>query len=186
MISKTSVWDYVWGGVLVLLILVVPVLVGYDITFQWQTTTMDFYLDTPGSSTINSVYPGGQAETIGLNPGDVILTVDDIPFKQWHSPEIGRPHILRIERIGYQERMVVPAVRVIQLNFISLASATIVALIFWESEHCCLCADFGIAKSVCFFSCRKPLPLLFCFLCLLWIPGVHLTGFFLLARPVFV
>ena len=131
MIPEKSTWSFVWGGVLVLFILVVPALVGYDIYLQWHSPTMDFYLDAPGSSTVHGVVPGGYAEAAGLEVGDVILTADDIPFGLWYAPQIGRTHMLKIERRGEQTSLSVPAARIFQLNYLSLASAIVVALAFW-------------------------------------------------------
>ncbi|MGE5775227.1 MAG: histidine kinase [Chloroflexota bacterium] len=131
MVPEKSVWSSISGGVLIYLILVVPVLVGYDIYLQWHTPTMDFYLDHPGSSTVHSVVPGGRAEAAGLAAGDVILTADDIPFALWHAPQIGQTHILKIERQGELFSLNVPAARLIRLNYPALACAIVVALAFW-------------------------------------------------------
>ncbi|HET9911761.1 MAG TPA: histidine kinase [Anaerolineales bacterium] len=128
---EKNAWSYIWGGVLAFLILVVPALVGYDIYLQWNSPTMDFYLDRPGSSIVHSVLPGGYAEAAGLEAGDVILTVDDTPFRLWYTPQIGQTHILKIERQGQQLSLAVPAVRVLQLNYPALISAMIVVLAFW-------------------------------------------------------
>ncbi|HSB02765.1 MAG TPA: histidine kinase [Anaerolineales bacterium] len=131
MVPERSAWSSVWGVVLAFLILVVPALMGYDVYLQWHTPTLDFYLDHPGSSIVHSVAPGGQAEAAGLEPGDVILTVDDIPFAFWHTPQIGQTHILKIERQGQQFSLAVPAVHVFQLNYLALMSAIVVVLAFW-------------------------------------------------------
>ncbi len=130
-VSEKSAWSSVWGGILAFLILVLPALVGYDIYLQWNSPTMDFYLDRPGSSTVHSVAAGGHAEAAGLQAGDVILTVDDIPFELWHTPQIGQTHILKIERQGGQFSLSVPAARVLQLNYLALISASVVVLAFW-------------------------------------------------------
>ena len=120
-----------WGGFLLFLMLIVPALVGYDIYLQWQSPTMDFLLDGYDSSTVHSVAPGGYADVAGLEAGDVILTVDDIPFALWYEPEIGKTHILRVERRGEQFALAVSATRIFQLNYPSLLSAVIVSLAFW-------------------------------------------------------
>jgi len=131
MASEKSLWNSVWGGILAILILVVPVLVGYDISLQWRSPTLDLYLDSPGSATVHSVVPGGDAEAAGLQAGDVILTVDDTPFRLWHAPQIGKTHILKIERQGRQISLSVPAVSIFQLNYPTLLSAIVVVLAFW-------------------------------------------------------
>ncbi|MHC1781807.1 MAG: histidine kinase [Anaerolineaceae bacterium] len=126
-----GVWNSIWDGILVLLALVVPVLVGYDIYLQWRTPTMDFYLDNPGSSTVQGTTPGGEAAADGLEAGDVILTVDDIPFELWYDPQIGSTHVLKVLRRGELLSLSIPAVRLIQLNVLSLACAVLTALLFW-------------------------------------------------------
>ncbi len=92
---------------------------------------MDFYLDGYGSAIVNSVVPGGQAQIAGLQSGDVILSVDDIPFENWYAPQIGQTHLLKIERQGEQLSIGIPAVRVLQVNYLSLSSAIIIGLTFW-------------------------------------------------------
>lgn len=129
--SEKGFGNYLYSGFLILLILVVPALVGYDIFFQWNTPTMDFFLDDPGSSIVHSVVPDGKANAAGLKAGDVILTVDDMDFKAWYAPQIGRTHILKVERRGDQLSLPVPTVRVLELNYLNLISAILVALIYW-------------------------------------------------------
>ena len=131
MVPEKGLWKSIGGGVLVLLILVVPVLVGYDLYLQWQTPTMDFYLDSPGSATVYNVRPGGNADEAGLEAGDVILTVDDVPFELWYNPQAGKIHILEVERRGERISLAVQSVRVLQVNYFFLASAITVALVFW-------------------------------------------------------
>ena len=131
MIPEKNTWNLTRGSILVLLALVVPVLVGYDIYLQWHSPTMDFFLDNPGSSTVHSIFTGGYADAAGLETGDVVLTVDNVPFELWYAPQLGHTHILNIERRGEQFSLAVPAVRIFQLNYLSLASAVVVALAFW-------------------------------------------------------
>ena len=120
-----------WYGFFLLLMLVLPALAGYDIYRQWQTPTMDFLLRGYDAATVHSVIPGGYAEKAGLEAGDVVLTVDDIPFAHWYEPEIGKTHILRVERRGEQFSLEIPATRVLKVNYPFLVSALIVSLTFW-------------------------------------------------------
>jgi signal transduction histidine kinase len=131
MTSEKGHWDSLWFGLFVLLSLIVPALVGCDVYAQWSTPTMDFYMDGWGSAVVHSVVPGGQAESAGLRAGDVILTVDGVPFEHWYSPRLGRIHVLKIERRGEQITLAVPSVRVLQVSFSPLGSAIVVALTFW-------------------------------------------------------
>ena len=122
-------WRLRW--LFALLALVVPALVGYDVHFQWHIPTLDFVLAGRDSPVVYQVVPGGQAEAAGLRAGDVILTVDGIPFANWYAPQLGQTHVLEIERDGPQLILEVPAVPVGQVNRLPLASAIFVALTFW-------------------------------------------------------
>jgi len=119
------------GKLLLVLALVVPALAGYAAYHQWQLPTMDFLLVRQNPSVVHHVVPGGYAEQAGLEPGDMILTVDDIPFALWYQPQIGQTHLLKIERRGEQLSVAVPATRVFRLNYPFLLSAIIVSLAFW-------------------------------------------------------
>jgi signal transduction histidine kinase len=132
MIAERGIWNFVCGIFLVFLILAVPALVVYDILYQLNTPTMDFYLDDPESSTVQNVIIGGKSYDAGLETGDVILTVDDIQFKNWPAPQIGRTHVFTIERRGDQISLPIEAVRIISVNFPSLFSAIFVAAIYWS------------------------------------------------------
>ena len=113
-----------------LLSLVSPVLVGYDIYYQLRTPTLDFLTDGYDASLVAEVMPGGRAEAAGLRAGDVILTVDDVPFTAWHDLQLGQTHTLEVERDGRRLIFQVPAVPVGRLNRLSLASAVIVVLVY--------------------------------------------------------
>jgi signal transduction histidine kinase len=146
MASEKNLWTSVSGALLALLILGVPVLVVYVLAVQWSSPTLDFTLDSPGSATVHSVVPGGYAEAAGLQPGDVILTADDMSFRSWHAPEIGQTHILKVERQGEQLSLAVSAVRLLQLNAPALLSAIVVALAFWAVGTLLLARRFGSSE----------------------------------------
>ncbi|MBN1428943.1 MAG: hypothetical protein JXB07_11205 [Anaerolineae bacterium] len=131
MVHETDIRKRIAVGFFVLLSLMVPALIGYTVYDQWSTPTMDFILDNPGSSIVHEVIAGGHSDAAGLRIGDVILTVDDISFKYWHAPHIGQTHLLKIERRGERLVLGVPAVRVIDVSFLSLSSAVITAATFW-------------------------------------------------------
>ncbi len=92
---------------------------------------MDFYFDHPGSSTVHSIVRNGKADYAGLKAGDVILTVDDVQFSHWFAPQIGKTHIVMVERRGESLSLPIPAVRLVQMNYLPLFSAIITALTFW-------------------------------------------------------
>ncbi len=131
MTSQKRIWSLFSGGMLILVILLVPALVVYDLYIQWTTPSMDFYLDRSDSSTVSYVIQGGSAEKAGLLAGDVILSVDDIPLQRWHTPQIGRTHLVMIARQGNTSVLPVPGVRLMQMNILPLVSAIFTSLVFW-------------------------------------------------------
>jgi signal transduction histidine kinase len=92
---------------------------------------MDFFLDSSSSVVVNSVVSGGQSQNAGLQTGDVILSVDGIPFGDWYAPQIGQTHLFKIERKGEQLTLGIPAVSLLQVNYLSLGSAILILLTFW-------------------------------------------------------
>ena len=115
----------------ILLVLVVPALVGYDVVYQFRAPTLDFFLAEHNPSVIAQVVTGGPAEAAGLRVGDVILTMDGVPFTARHSLQLGQTHTLEVERDSQRLTFNVPAVSVGQSNRLPLASAVIVVLTFW-------------------------------------------------------
>jgi len=115
----------------ILLVLVVPALVGYDVVYQFRAPTLDFLLAAHNSSVVAQVVTGGQAEAAGLRTGDVILTVDSVPFTAQHGLQLGQTPTLEVERDGQRLTFNVPAVSVGQINRLPLASAVVVILTFW-------------------------------------------------------
>ena len=131
------------NGVLLALILVMPVLAGYAAYLQWQAPTMDFLLDEHNPTTVREVVPGGYAEKAGLEAGDVILTIDDVPAALWYQPETGKTHIFKIERRGEQRTLAIPTTRVFRLNYPFLLSAIIASLAFWAMGTLLFLRRFG-------------------------------------------
>lgn len=123
--------SYIGLGLFVILILFLPILMGAVTYFQWKTATMDFYMDTPGSSTVHHVIQHGKADIAGLETGDVILTIDGISYKNWQAPQINQIHQLKLERRGAILSFQIPAVRLITLNILPLTSTMVVALAYW-------------------------------------------------------
>lgn len=119
------------GFCLILLLFLVPVLVGVNFLYQWSTPTLDLFLDHPGSSTISSVFAGGEADKAGIIAGDVILSIDDVTFNRWSSPQIGHTHIFLVERRGTTLEVPLKSVRLLQMNVFALTGSSIMALIFW-------------------------------------------------------
>ncbi len=118
-------------GFLIILVIAIPALMVFVTYYEWNTPTMDFYLDAPGSSTVHYIIERGKADMAGLEPGDVLLTVDGVAFENWWFPEIPRTHDVKLERRGAILSLQIPAVRLVTLNYLAFISALLVALSYW-------------------------------------------------------
>ncbi len=118
-----------WRWLFALLAPVVPVLVGYDVHFQLTTPVLDFALDER-TGLVYDVPQDSFADWAGLMPGDVILTVDGVPFSEWRDPAVGN-YPLEIERNGRRLVLELPVVPLVKVNLVSLVVAAAVALTFW-------------------------------------------------------
>lgn len=124
-----------------LLAIAVPLMVGYEVYFQASTGALDFALD--GRTGLALEVPrDSTANYSGIMAGDIILTVDGVPFTQWHDWQIGT-HDAEIERDGLlltRDLLVLPLVKV---NLFPLVSAAIVAMAFWGVSLLLLLRRFG-------------------------------------------
>lgn len=68
-------------GLFALVVLVVSIEAIYG---QWKAPIPEFTLNPDGSSIIGQVIPGSGAEAAGLQAGDVLLKIDNVPF-DWSS-----------------------------------------------------------------------------------------------------
>jgi two-component system NarL family sensor kinase len=75
--------------------------------------------------------PGGRAEAAGLRAGDVILSVDGVPFATWCHARLGQTHTLEIEREGQRFILAVPAISAVQFYPLSMASGVFVVMVYW-------------------------------------------------------
>ncbi len=144
-------WNAVIDGLLVLCILLVPGLAGTAAYDQWITPTMDFFLESPGSSTVGHVASGGHSAAAGLEAGDVILTADDIDFRSWSAPQIGATHLLKVLRRGEIQTLAMPAVRLSSVNFLPLAVTLAVTLVLWGAGSMLLVRRFRNPEIRLFF-----------------------------------
>ena len=113
-----------------LLAMVVPVLIGYVIHFQWRTPILDFDFDEQ-TGRVYAVPQGSYADWAGLWPDDVIVAVDGIPFAEWLTARVG-VSMLEVSRNGQLLTLEMPILRLAKFNWLSLTSAIVVALIFWS------------------------------------------------------
>ena len=114
---------------LALLIPLVPALVGYVLYFQRHTPVLDFGLDGR-TGRVLSVPQESFADWAGLQPGDLILSVDGVPFSEWLEPAPGN-YAVEIERAGRRLTLELPVVPLVRVNIAPLLSGVLVALVFW-------------------------------------------------------
>ena len=133
----------------VLLALVVPILVGYDIYFQWRTPVLDFIFDG-NTGLIHEIPFGSFADWAGLHEGDVILSVDGIPFAEWHDLSVGN-YAMEIEREGRRLTLELPVVPLAKVNLMPLISAVVVVLAFWGAGTLLLLRRFRQKEVRLFF-----------------------------------
>jgi signal transduction histidine kinase len=114
--------------------LVVPVLVGYDIYFQWHAPALDFAFNNL-TGLVYEVPSESRAAWAGLWVGDVILAVDGIPLAEWLDYGWRDPatenYMMAVEREGRSLTLEIPAIPLAQTNLLALVSASVAALIFW-------------------------------------------------------
>jgi signal transduction histidine kinase len=114
----------------VLLTLIPLALVSYDVYFQWSTATLDFVVDEESGRVLH-VSQHSFADWAGLWEGDVILSVEGVPFADWHNRTPGnyRAKVQRGDRRLDMELYFVPLVKV---NRWPLISGVVTALVFWS------------------------------------------------------
>ncbi len=116
-----------WG--FLLLALAVPLLAGYVVYLQLHTPALDALLDGR-SGRVLKVPQDSYADWAGLREGDIILSVDGVPFAQWQRPSIGN-FPAEILRDGRRLTLELPLAPLARINGAALFVGVIVALIFW-------------------------------------------------------
>jgi len=118
-----------WRGLLTLLALALPALIGYEIYFQLRTPVIDMEVD-PQTGLVGAVSPRSLGNYAGFYPGDVILTIEGQPFSTWSdlAPAL---YMVKVERDGELLTMELPIVALARVNGLALVSAILVALTFW-------------------------------------------------------
>lgn len=112
-----------------LLALILPLLVGYDIYFQWSTATLDFSVDEATGRVLHVVQQS-YADWAGLWEGDVILSIEGVPFPEWRSRVPGN-YVAEVERGDRRLEMELYFVPMVKINRWPLISGTVTALVFW-------------------------------------------------------
>ncbi len=123
-----------WRGFFAVLALIVPILVGYDVYFQSRASTLDFTFD-PHTGLVYEVPFESYADWAGLWPGDVILSVDGVPFSAWIDHGLLTSsednYVITVERDGQSLAIEMPNIPMVKTNLPSLLSAACAALVFW-------------------------------------------------------
>ncbi|MBI5301093.1 MAG: hypothetical protein HY868_03075 [Chloroflexi bacterium] len=114
-------------GVIAIGILVLMGSVGY---LQWSTPTVDGSLDWQ-TGVVLDVPQDSYANYAGILPGDVILTVEGVPFQKWQSREVEN-RAVEIRRGDQQLVLELPLLSLAQVNLPNLLSAIFVTLTFWS------------------------------------------------------
>lgn len=112
-----------------LLALILPLLVGYDIYFQWSTATLDFSVDEATGRVLHVVQQS-YADWAGLWEGDVILSIEGVPFPEWRSRVPGN-YVAEVERGDRRLEMEIYFVPMVKINRWPLISGVVTALVFW-------------------------------------------------------
>jgi len=113
-----------------LLALILPLLVGYDIYFQWSTATLDFSVDEATGRVLHVVQQS-YADWAGLWEGDVILSIEGVPFPEWRSRVPGN-YVAEVERGDRRLEMELYFVPLVKINRWPLISGTVTAMTFWS------------------------------------------------------
>ena len=112
-----------------LLTLVLPLLVGYDVYFQWSTATLDFSVEE-ATGRVTQVTQHSYADWAGLQEGDVILSIEGVPFSEWHS-RVPANYMAQVLRDGRRIEMELSFVPLVKINQRPLISGAVTTLIFW-------------------------------------------------------
>ncbi|RME81930.1 MAG: hypothetical protein D6775_12270 [Caldilineae bacterium] len=67
-----------------------------------------------------------------MQEGDVLVSVDGVPFAAWLQPEIGNYQAL-VRRDGQEVTIELPVVALIRINALPLTSGIVAALVFWAT-----------------------------------------------------
>lgn len=108
----------------------VIVLVGYVIYFQWSTLTLDCAFDWQ-SGVVLDVPQDSYANYAGILPGDVILTIEGVPFQQWQSREIEN-RAVELRRGAQILILEIPLAPLALVNLPNLLGAIVVTLTHWS------------------------------------------------------
>lgn len=116
-------------GAFFLLALLVPALIGYDSYFQWRVPVLDCAFDKP-TGLVRFVAQDSFSNYAGLMPGDVIVSIDDVPFAGWEAPTVEN-HLAEVRRGDQILTLELPFVPLARINLGNWLGATLTASVFW-------------------------------------------------------
>lgn len=128
MTLETPKYDRFLRPLFFLIALAVPVLAGYLVYFQWSMPALDCTVDWQ-TGTVLAVPPDSFSNYAGILPGDVLLTIDGVPFRNWRSAEIAN-RAVEVLRAGEPVVLEVPIRPYALLHLPHLLNGLIVALTF--------------------------------------------------------
>ena len=111
-----------------LLALVVPVLMMYQVNYHFRTPPSELSLNWQ-TGVIRKIPPGSFAEFAGLTPGDVITSIDGVPFPEYDGLIIGN-YLAEIERGSQRFTLEIP-IPFVKIEPPALITAFTIALSFW-------------------------------------------------------
>jgi len=123
-----------------LLALLVPILVAFEIYTQYRLPTIDLQLDQ-ASGTVLAVPQGSQSDISGFHSGDEILTIDGVPYAEWGGPHVG-VQFAQVRRGAQTLTLELVAYTLAKVNLLPLAGAAFTALFLWGSGLLLLIRQF--------------------------------------------
>ncbi|MBN2149410.1 MAG: hypothetical protein JW726_18625 [Anaerolineales bacterium] len=116
---------------LILLALLVPCLVAFEIYSQIRTPVIDFGID-PQSGRVLDIPSDSFGNYAGFWPGDVIQSIDGIPFASIDLSRLSvATHYASVQRDGLTQTLELVVIPLAQLNRLNLALACLTALAYW-------------------------------------------------------
>lgn len=121
--------DWLVRSTCLLIACIIPVLTAYLVYFHWSTPALDCKVNWQ-TGVVLDVPQGSFADNAGLQPGDVIETVEGIPFKDWKRTGVENRAVV-VRRGGQHLTLELAVLSLAAINLPHLLSAIVVALTFW-------------------------------------------------------
>ncbi|MBN1888410.1 MAG: hypothetical protein JW850_10485 [Thermoflexales bacterium] len=129
--SETGQRDKLMGLVFALLGLAVLASAGYISYLKWRSPMLDFTLARYNSNEVYETVRGGQAQAAGLRAGDLVRSVDGIPFAGWHRVDWKPTMLLGIERNGLDLSLPITPVPMVRRALWQTMGFIAILAVFW-------------------------------------------------------